>query len=110
MQHVNSCISVWVYQYPSLQAKTASKLGHGDVAISNPHMWRHGHTIYQRKFKVKQTETELKKKQNQSKVFCKQDVMRFLWNFIHRDLTMTVTLKNNNKHQCFDHHHFPKSQ
>ena len=74
-------------------------------------MRRHQHTINQTKCKVKQTQTELKKKQqNQSKVFCKQGVMRFLWNFIHRDLTMTATLKNNNKHQCFDHHHFPKSQ
>ena len=58
-------MSGWVYQYPSLQAKTASELGHGDVAILNPHMWRHEHTIYQTKFKVKQTQTELKiKKKN----------------------------------------------
>ena len=63
-------MGVWVYQYPSLQAKTASELGHGDVAILNPHMWSHvivhEHTIYQTKFKVKQTETELKIKTTES--------------------------------------------
>ena len=57
---------VWVYQYPSLQENRASELGHGDVAILNPQMWCYEHAIYQTKFKVEQTETELKIKTTES--------------------------------------------